>query len=493
MRDAHLRRLYIVTSVLALAPIWSVRYLPTADGPSHLYNAWLLRELIRGNDLVQRWFAINWSPVPNWSGHAILALLMTIVPPLIAEKLLVTGIVGLFFFAMWIYTSEKACAFLAVPFAYNLLLQAGFYNFCIAFALYFIVVTVWWRRRDRPDAKTIATVALLLIACYFSHPMPAALAVAAIGLLWLLTLRGRPLRSHARHLLAFVPVVALLAWFARAQHGAVGGAHYTAWGLFSYLMRMWVLLTFDPYQEKLGRVLFVLIVALIVVTLARRRWRWNDQDAFMVLTAALVALYSWSPSGALGGSMLLERMALFVVLAPLAWIAPRLPARVTAVFAIVTIAISLGYTAYLVRRYRALDKRVTELVRSAQRIGTDTTVLPLVKDVRPRGSFVPVLAHAFDYAAIERRAVNVANYEAAAGFFPVRYRNDAERGACQRNVDMTTPVDLASYARCAEYVFAWHVTEATPLVTGLDTYYLPVGGTDQGRVYRVRDDRALSR
>jgi hypothetical protein len=42
----QLKRIYFALSILQLVPIWSVRYLPTVDGASHVYNAWILRELL---------------------------------------------------------------------------------------------------------------------------------------------------------------------------------------------------------------------------------------------------------------------------------------------------------------------------------------------------------------------------------------------------------------------------------------------------------------
>src|SRR3954447_7853707 len=157
-----LRRLYLGLAILSLAPIWAASYLPTADGPSHVYNSWVLHELVAGKaGVVSQWYAVDWRPHPNWTGHAVLALLMTVFPPLIAEKLLVSGIVLLFLYAVWRYAGEEGrpYAFIAFPFAYNLLFQMGFYNFCIGAALFFLVVAVWW------EGRTWAAAGLLLL-CY---------------------------------------------------------------------------------------------------------------------------------------------------------------------------------------------------------------------------------------------------------------------------------------------------------------------------------------
>lgn len=487
-----LRRIYFGLALLALAPIWSARYLPTSDGPSHLYNSWLLHELVRGSQgPVAAWFAIDWRPHPNWIGHAVMALLMAVVSPLVAEKLLVSGIVLLFLYAIWTYAgavddTRRVVAFIAFPFAYNLLLQMGFYNFCISAALYFLLLAIWWKRRDRPDARTVAIVASLLLVCYFSHPMSTILAIGSLGILWLATLPGRPFALHVRHLLALLPVLPLLAWFLHIQGTSLAPAHVSPSGLFSYIMRMWVILTFDEYQAKLGLALFFVLGALIVVTLIRRRWRWSESDAFLLVTVALVAVYARAPAATSGGTMIMSRMALFVVLSPLAWLAPGMPRRAGIAFVVVFSIVSLVYTGYLVRRYRGLSRRMEELVRSADAIERNTTFVPLIRDVRPPGTYVPVLVHAIDYAAIEKRSVDVANYEAASGYFPIRFRPGIAPPDMATIGAPVSALDVTQYVQRVPYVFVWHVSDDAPLMTQLARCCERVGAVNGGRVYRKR-------
>ena len=484
-----LRRLYFGLALVALLPIWSATYLPTSDGPSHVYNSWLLHELVRGSHgPVAEWYAVDWRPHPNWIGHVVLALLMTVVPPVVAEKLLVSGIILLFLFAMWRYAGAadeggRMFAFLAFPFAYNLMLQMGFYNFCISAALYFLLLAVWWARRDRPDVRTILIIAALLLLCYFSHPMSTILAIGSIGVLWLGTLPGRALTVHARHLIALLPVLPLLAWFFSVQGATLAPAKVSAFGRFSYIRSMWVLLTFDELQAKLGSALFFVISALIVITLIRKRWRWSEGDAFLLVTFALVAVYARTPAASSGGTMVMERMALFVVLSPLVWIAPRLPRRFEIAVVILFSIVSLLYTGYLARRYRGLSRRVTELVRSADAIGEGTTFVPLVRDVHVHGAYVPVLMHAIDYAAVEKHAVSIANYEAAAGYFPIRFRpgvTPLDTNAVGAAVGET---DLTPYLARVPYVFLWHVPDYAPVMTQLAACCERVGASRGGRVY----------
>ena len=135
--------LFLALALLYLIPIWSVDHLPTSDGPSHLYNAWILHELIAGDTgTISRHYAIDWRPHPNWIGQAALALLMSIVPPVIAEKILFSAIVLLFLWTIWMLAGRYA--FIAFPFAYHHFLQRGRYDISIAIAIFLLIVAVWW-------------------------------------------------------------------------------------------------------------------------------------------------------------------------------------------------------------------------------------------------------------------------------------------------------------------------------------------------------------
>ncbi len=94
VNDRWLRRLFFALALLYILPFWTVRYLPTVDGACHTYNAWIMRQLgnVQEYPLFHQYYEINWKPFPNWISQGTMALLMFVVPPLVAEKLLVSGL-----------------------------------------------------------------------------------------------------------------------------------------------------------------------------------------------------------------------------------------------------------------------------------------------------------------------------------------------------------------------------------------------------------------
>ncbi|HEX3131909.1 MAG TPA: hypothetical protein VH394_31515, partial [Thermoanaerobaculia bacterium] len=192
------RWLFWTMVALLLIPVWSVAYIPTTDGPSHIYNAWILRQYANTQEypLFEQYYEIDWRPIPNWLSHAALTLLMFPFDPRTAEKVLLSGYVILLAGAARFLagsTDRSWLAWLALPLIYNQLLHLGFYNFCLSIGFCLLAVGTWWRHRDRPTLGLAVKLNLLLLLCWFSHIVSLVLALMTIGVLWLVTLRGRPL------------------------------------------------------------------------------------------------------------------------------------------------------------------------------------------------------------------------------------------------------------------------------------------------------------
>src|SRR5262245_49019596 len=76
--------------VLHLLPVWLFTYFPSQDGPSHLANSIVLKDYGKPGTRYHEFYELRWELFPNWTSHMLLAGLMTLAPPLIAEKLLLS-------------------------------------------------------------------------------------------------------------------------------------------------------------------------------------------------------------------------------------------------------------------------------------------------------------------------------------------------------------------------------------------------------------------
>src|SRR5262249_44690299 len=122
--------------VLALAyliPVWAYAYLPTQGGPSHVNNAQILRDYGHSTLGYENYFELRWEPLPNLTSPLLLALLLCVLPPLVAEKALVSlyilGFAGSFRYFLGSFGPRcRPLSWAGLLFVYNRCLWMGFYN-----------------------------------------------------------------------------------------------------------------------------------------------------------------------------------------------------------------------------------------------------------------------------------------------------------------------------------------------------------------------------
>jgi hypothetical protein len=503
-----LGRLFLALTLLQLVPIWSVRYLPTSDGATHLYNAWVMREILtaRAEEPIKQYYQINWQPNPNWFGHAFMAAAMGVVPPTIAEKLLVSATILIFFAGLWFFTGanderSRAYAFLGFPFAYNALLQMGFYNFAFSVGLYLLIVGVWWSQRDGPDASTVGTIGSLLFVCYFVHPMSTLMAMGSTGLMWLATLHGRILRRHAIHLIAFLPVLPLLYWFAKhSDTHVIANPRSWKWH-WEFLADTRILMTFSDRQLALGRALFVVMMILFIVTLLRENvvrsdsgylWRFRPADAFLLILFACIALYVLAPTEAAGGSAVTERLALLIPLIPLAWFSGRLPLPTRTAVIVLMSVVAVVNAFFLTTRFRHYDRVIRGFLQTVDPIQSNSTVLPIMFERTAPGTWMGFLSHAIAYKAIEKKLVDLGNYEPGTWMFPLVFKPEITPPDVLAIEGAPGDVRISMYAPVARYIHTWAMPDEAPIVSRILAHYRLVSASGPAKLYRrIRDVPAL--
>lgn len=429
LEDRNLRRLFFALAVLYILPFWTVRYLPTVDGGCHTYNAWIIRQ--HGNTerypLFNEYYEINTKPYPNWIGHGTMALLMFVVPPLVAEKLLVSGYMLLFLGGMWylvgaVRPEERWLSFLAFPFAWNQLFQYGFYNFSMSLAFFPWVLGCWWRDRASPGLGFAVKINLLLWLCYFSHILSFSLALAAIGILWLVTLRREGWRRHLLHVPILLPQVFLPLWFFAQKTGGEIPARWGFQRILRYFAELQVLVTLSEAQRWVGIGIAVLFLGLLLAALGRKIWRrpiFQEQDAFLLLAVLAVILYDVSPQGLAGGSLLKPRLSLYPWLLLIPWFSLE-PGRTARRAGTAVLALgALVYLGYMTHLYRVRGAEVEQYLAALEPVQPNTRILSLLFE---RTGPTDALSHAMGYKALEKGLIDWDNYEAHHSFFPTHFR-----------------------------------------------------------------------
>ncbi len=489
--ERWLGALFWALALLSLTPFWTVHYLPTVDGPCHTYNAWIL---LHHSDprypLFGQYYRINAEPSPNWTGHAVMALLMLAVPPLVAEKVLVSAyaltlLAGAWYLAGSVRREGRWLALLALPFVFNFMFQFGFYNFSISLGLFLFALGFWWRYRDRPGSPVyIVGINLLLVLCYFSHILSFGLALLAIAVLWLATLRRDGWRRHLLHVAVLAPQLLLPVWYLTREGGGEVAAYWSFSQLVSYFLGLAVLSPFGGSQDWVAALLALIFLALLVLTLRHgglgRPWR--QEHAFLVLAAFFTFLYFVSPEGMAGGTMLKNRLSLYPWLILIPWLAPGLSPRARRIAAAALALAAVLNLAFVIRWYERLSGDMAGYLAGLATVEPDTRVLPVPFARQPHGSRLDILGHAMSYAALEKGLIDWDNYEAASAHFPTQFRVpwppivdiEARPGRLR----------LEQWRDRADYVYTWRMPPRHPFRSRLEQLYGPVAEANGGVLWK---------
>ncbi|HEY6324178.1 MAG TPA: hypothetical protein VJA16_21765 [Thermoanaerobaculia bacterium] len=496
---------YAALAALFLVPFWAVPgYLPSTDGPSHVYNSWVLGQLAgpAPAPLLGQYYYLNPQPVPNSLTHVALLALMWGLPPAAAEKVLLSLYVLLAAGALWYFAGTIAAArawlaLLGLPFVWNMLLGLGFYNYCFSVPLFLLVLGWWWRHRGRPGMAFAAVLDTLLVLCYFAHILGAVLALAGIGVLWLASWRPERWRGHLVHLAILVPGAMLPFWFTVLRHSAHARPSRETWsvlwGELAHLRPQW---QFVEEGGWTGAILAKAFAAWLVFTLLRegvarwreappRRWRWlREEDGFLAFALLLVAVYFLSPEGAAGGSLLKPRLALVPFLVLLPWLSADVGrwGRAVAVLAAAVLAVRL--VTYAVPCYRAGSRDVEAFVRGLDAVPPGSVVAPLIFDRRTtRCMRTGSVDHATGYAALAKGLIDFDNYEAHTDYFPVRFRASAVGPASLSIETDPANVPVRRLMSRVDYIYCWRMPPDAPVAGRLERQCKLVAAGDQWRLY----------
>jgi hypothetical protein len=206
----------------------------TSDGPAHVAMAHFLTQI--GNPdwpVLNRLFEVNPRLSPNALGHFLLAGLMLMFSPLVAEQI-VQAICVLSIPLVARLTLRRLApdagwiALFFFPVALQRMFYLGLYNYCLSLSGCILCIWAFLRLRDKSsvtNAMALAAILLVTLACQASGWMEAVVAVGTMALVDACCglRRGDPLRSVLRSpmivLLTLIPGLLLFAQFALGGTG----------------------------------------------------------------------------------------------------------------------------------------------------------------------------------------------------------------------------------------------------------------------------------
>ncbi len=492
--------LFALLVCLYVAPLWAFRFVPTADGPSHIANALIIKDYRDpAAETLREYYVISRRPSPNLLYHLSLVGLLYVFPPLIAEKILLSLYVVLFAAAFRYLVAAVSgkpgpAALLVFPFLFGFSFNLGFFGWTTSLALATLGVGYYWRRRERLNVRAVVALNALGLATYFAHLLGWAIFVGTVGALALsegvrLALTAWPNGSSGREALrrfwtkaavvAYIaPAAALGIWYVATYPAEYPVTHSPFPTLACNLLRLEWLISFNAWQRgaAYATAAFVGILALSVVAykvyvaLLCRSFKvpggWKATDAIWGVVFGLAAFYFLCPwGGPAGGSYVSPRLAPLPFLAVAVWLSTVRGAIVRRSLFVIAPALAALTLVGLVLGYTRANRDLEEYTTGAPYLTEGAAVLPInYIYATGRDNKADYMCNAVCYYIMGNYAVNLLNYEADFDYFPVNWRHGPPVGEWVGESKGTPIYEAGAVREHADYLVCWKVN---PFCSGM--------------------------
>ena len=406
----------------------------TADGPSHLYTAVIAKSLLfHPHSNYASVYRLNPRLVPNWSATVVLGIIASLFGDQRAEKVMIDLCLcaGFFAFAYAI----RSFAPEAAPWTplLNFLLQtwflcAGFQNFYLGMVLCPLLIGFYVRNAHRMTVRQAAVVAAGLIGLFMTHLVAAGFAALVLTVIsvWLHLAVKRDFRQIGFVMMALTPVAFLFLVFARSSEQSVRLRPTLADALSHFPMQVFA--TADGVSGSQTYLWPAVLALIIIAILAMRPAEWYGPRGGLALAVlAVFALYLAVPENGFGGNQVKVRFSwgFFILGTLLACSVRRLqPLRTPiAIYVAAFLTMNLVSSAQTVSAYSLAVEDYLTATRGLSRGARFVRLRYPTPDLPTRYRFNEIwrdpLFHLDAYVAARCRCIDLSDYQAPNGVFPV--------------------------------------------------------------------------
>ena len=431
-----------ITLVCVARPFAAVRYPAMTDLPFHTASASAIRHFWDPSFHFADQFELHPLEVPYLSSYALMALLMLVMSPLAATKVVTVLMLSVLPLGLatlaWGMRKSPLLGLAGLPLVFGNLTHWGFVNFVAAIGLLGASIGLTLRVLRRPTRANRGALAAVLVVLFFTHVFR--LPFALLGIL-LATAAMYPVTARVRPVvLPLLPSVALLALFLLVRPAAITGERL---GAEVHIERLrdfagYVVGSFrDPDELALAhRHLWLVGLCAVVSVSARvllekdehpaheRRLRGHAAVAVALLLAVALASFLVLPMEIGTWWFVFPReatVATFLALALLPDLPRSLPLR--AGVSLVLAMSALGVSSMATRNWRTFDVATRDFARIVREIPDAPKLCYLVFDHGGSTLKSTPFIHLPAYVQADRGGW-LSFHFAVFGASPLRYRTD---------------------------------------------------------------------
>jgi hypothetical protein len=445
----HGNGLIIAIAAASIVPLWVTPMVPTQDGPTHLYNAWVVAHLNDPALRLDTHFRIVWF-LPYWGNVAPLVGFVKLVDPLIAEKLFLSIVVLLFSCGVaWL--TAKSGGDVLVAACVGAILAHGFL-FAVGLSAYILAVGAGlvfgaWGIAPKgasalPGTPRLVIATLGLAIIFFIHPFAAPIAC----MLWLVAglCVAVQRRSLTRDLMITYGLPVLVACmvaltFILTRRVPPGSEPTYREDALRWIDRLGFFVqgsfwsAYRPADTLIGVALLALVTLLLIVRSRAESNRSFPALAFLILAAGSFFFYLVLPWHFLSASVVPDRLAPLAIVFVLPW-ATGGAFHGRTVWRAAFVILLLGAVGIRAAEYRDYGNESLEIVRCDDGLRPGSVFV--VADRSFRGNPVDPLFHSWARLAIARQAVALDDFMAELpGVYPVTFTEATAQLARQARFD----------------------------------------------------------
>ena len=472
--------------LLHCLPVILFKFFVTHDGPAHVYNAYLIKNILFHHDaLTTSFFSLRSFPEPNWTGHAMMLVLSKVFSPIHTERILLLIYIVLFpvaFRKSVQHTNPDSLllSYLVFPFVYSYAFYGGLYNFILGIPLLLFVILFLLKKNLPLSVRDLVFLFLISMLIYFSHLLIFGIFVLLVPLVFFLKMRNQAqeenqgmkknlVKNFFPVLLVLLPGLALSATFLFEKISIHAGPSTPfPENLFLDLAIVLPTVTLDYAREFNYGIIFGMIFITLIASVIVVRWKQrtinteiksnNFDYSFFWLTASIIMLagYLLVPDNFATGGVVKVRFSYFFFLFLILWLATqKISLNLLRVSAALVVILTVVRLYHFVKSSKQLNQDAIVFYSASELIEPNSVVLPL--------NYSPNWMHSnlSNYLGTENRIIILDNYEAGREHFPLTWNANMNPVGLLGNFNGTVPLcaDVSAFekmtARKIDYILLW--------------------------------------
>jgi hypothetical protein len=149
------------------------------------------------------------------------------------------------------------------------------------------------------------------------------------------------------------------------------------------------------------------------------------------------------------------------------------------------VAIALVHFGITVHYYQVFNRGLEEFTSGVPLIEENATILPISFDHKGEAARIGVYRHAASYYCLSGGAIDLANYEGAKTYFPIKYKSSLDPFAIMGTIESQRGnIWPQKYPARIDYVLLWAAPVEFPCLSWIEKNYELIHSEGRLKLYR---------